>query len=249
MTDYVGELAGLLLAARRDPARRITSLPGHLVPATMAQALAVQHAVAAELGPIGGWKVGAPGGVRVCGALPAATIQASPARLDAGSHRLRIVESEIAFRLRQALPPRGQPYTRTDVVGAIGTMHPVIEVCESRFVEPKNFDMLTSVADLQSHGGLVHGAAVTDWQRVDLAAQRCQQFINDAVSAERTGYPFGDIIDLVLWLANEGSVWAGGIAAGQFVTCGSWSGALRAPAGATVRASFPGVGDAQVTYA
>lgn len=249
MTDNVKELAGLLLAARRDPARRIASLPAQLVPATMVQALAVQHAVAAELGPIGGWKVGAPGGVRVCGALPAATIQASPARLDASGHPLRIVESEIAFRMRKALPARSQPYVRADIIDAIGTMHPVIEVCESRFVEPKAFDMLTSVADIQSHGGLVYGAAVADWQRVDLAAQRCQQWINDAVSAERTGYPFGDIIDLVLWLANEGSVWAGGITAGQFVTCGSWSGALRAPAGATVRASFPGVGDAQITYA
>ena len=32
------------------------------------------------------------------------------------------------------------------------------------------------------------------------------------------------MIRLVEWLANEGSVWAGGLKAGQFVTCGSWTG-------------------------
>ena len=41
---------------------------------------------------------------------------------------------------------------------------------------------------------------------------------------------------------------ASGLKAGQFVTCGSWSGANRAPAGATVRADFPGLGEAVIEY-
>ena len=248
MSDTISQFADLLLAARRDMAGgRITAVPEALKPADMAAALAVQQKVAQSF-TIGGWKVGAPGGVKVCGALPAATIQPSPAKLSAAQHPLRMVESEVAFRMKSDLPPRATPYTKDEVAAAIDTMHPAIEVCESRFVEPKDFDLLANVADTQSHGGFVYGPATKDWRKVDLAAQICRQFVNSALDAERTGYPFGDILDLMLWLANEGSTWAGGLKAGQFVTCGSWSGANRVPAGATVRAEFPGLGEAQITY-
>jgi 2-keto-4-pentenoate hydratase len=241
-------LAAKLLAARANLATgRIATLPDALKPKDMAAALAVQHEVAKSF-TIGGWKVGAPGGTKVCGALPAATIQPSPATLPAAQHPLRMVESEVAFRMKSDLPPRATPYSKAEVAAAIDTMHPAIEVCESRFVEPKDFDMLTNVADTQSHGGFVYGPGRKDWQTVDLAAQPCRQFVNSALDAERTGYPFGDIMDLMAWLANEGSAWAGGLKAGQFVTCGSWSGANRVPPGATVRAEFDGLGTAEIRY-
>jgi 2-keto-4-pentenoate hydratase len=248
MPNATSDLAALLLAARANMATgRITTLPDALKPRDMATALAVQHEVAKSFA-IGGWKVGAPGGTKVCGALPAATIQPSPATLPAAQHPLRMVESEVAFRMKADLPPRATPYTKAEVAAAIDTMHPAIEVCESRFVEPKDFDMLANVADSQSHGGFVYGPGTADGQKVDLAAQPCRQFVNSALDAERTGYPFGDIMDLMVWLANEGSTWAGGLKAGQFVTCGSWSGANRVPPGATVRAEFPGLGEAEIRY-
>jgi len=244
----MSELAQLLLAARRDPANRIATLPEALRPKTIAEALAVQHEVAQSF-PIGGWKVGAPGGTRMCGALPAETIQPSGATLAARNHPLRIVESEVAFRLGADLPAAGAPYSRADVIAALASMHPVLEVCESRYVEPKDFDLLCNLADTQSHNGLVYGPAEPDWTRVDLTKEKCTQYVNGAVDAEQTGYPFGDIVDLVRWLANEGSLWAGGLKAGQFVTCGSWSGANRVPPGATVKAHFASLGEAVMTYA
>lgn len=249
MSNATTELAQKLLAARANMATgRIATLPEGLKPTSMEAAVAVQQEVAKSFA-IGGWKVGAPGGTRCCGALPAATIQPTPATLAAAQHPLRMVESEVAFRMKADLPPRATPYTKAEVTAAIDTMHPAIEVCESRFVEPKDFDLFTNVADTQSHGGFVYGPGTKDWRKVDLSAQVCRQFVNSALDAERTGYPFGDILDLVTWLANTGSTWAGGLKAGQFVTCGSWSGANRVPAGATVRAEFPGLGEAKITYA
>ncbi len=248
MSNATTELAQKLLAARANMATgRIATLPDSLKPTTMEAAVAVQQEVAKSF-TIGGWKVGAPGGTKCCGALPAATIQPTPATLPAAQHPLRMVESEVAFRMKADLPPRATPYTKAEVAAAIDTMHPAIEVCESRFVEPKDFDLFTNIADTQSHGGFVYGPGTKDWQKVDLSAQVCQQFVNSALDAERTGYPFGDIMDLMVWLANTGSIWAGGLKAGQFVTCGSWSGANRVPAGATVRADFPGLGEAKITY-
>jgi 2-keto-4-pentenoate hydratase len=247
MSDKVNQLAQMLIAARRS-GTRITSLPESLIPASIPEALAVQHAVAATIGPIGGWKVGAPGGNRVCGALPAATVQSSPAVLDAAKHPLRCVESEICFAVSADLPPRASPYSRAEVMAALGTMHAAIEVCESRYGEPNDFNLFTNLADTQSHGGLVDGPGRSDWQGIDMTTEVCDQMVNGARDGGRTGYPFGDIIDLVCWLANEGSVWAGGLKAGQVVTCGSWSGANRVPAGATVAAKFGSFAPVEISY-
>ncbi len=247
MSEEVNQLAKLLIAARRS-GTRIETLPEALIPADIAQALAVQHLVAATIGPIGGWKVGAPGGTRMCGALPAATIQPSPAVLDGAKHPLRCVESEICFRVAADLPPRPNPYSRQEVMAALGSMHPAIEVCESRYAEPNGFNLPTNLADTQSHGGLVYGAGRSDWHGIDMTAEVCEQQVNGARDAGRTGYPFGDIIDLVTWLANEGSTWAGGLKAGQYVTCGSWSGANRVPAGATVTAKFSSFEQVKISY-
>ena len=118
MSDATSQFADLLLAARKDmTGGRIATLPDALKPADMAAALAVQHKVAKSFA-IGGWKVGAPGGTKMCGALPAATIQPSPAKLAPAEHPLRIVESEVAFRMKYDLPRRAAPYTKAEVAAA-----------------------------------------------------------------------------------------------------------------------------------
>ena len=66
------------------------------------------------------------------------------------------------------------------------------------------------------------------------------QTISDGLTVERIGNPAGDMIRLLLWLANTGALWAGGIKAGQIVTCGSWTSKTRAGAGSEVVAAFAG---------
>ncbi len=247
----MSDAAELLLAARRDPSRRLAALPDALKPADRAAAYAIQHKVAAALGPIGGWKVspfGADGAAPMCGALPAAGIQPAPCTLAPGPHALRIVESELCARIGTDLPPRATPYTRDEVIAAISAIHPVIEACESRFVEPTTIDMLSQIADTQSHGGLIYGPGRADWQSIDLAAVTVAQLVDGSPNAGRTGHPAGDLVAQVVWMANEGAVWAGGLKAGQFVTCGSWTGANRVGPHAVVTTRFSGFGDVVVTY-
>jgi 2-keto-4-pentenoate hydratase len=249
MSNAANDFAALLLAARRDPAARIATVPPALVPKDRAAAYAVQHLVAATFGGIGGWKVGAPGGGEpICGALPEAGVQASPTKLAAATHPYRGIEAEVAFRIGADLPPRATPYSRAEVVAAIAGMYPVIELLETRFVDPDSVDILTSLADTQSHGGLIYGPERRDWQGVDLAAEQCRQFVDGTLQAERTGYPFGDILKMVEWMANTGAVWAGGLKAGQFVTCGSWTGKTPVAANARVRVEFPSLGEVIVEY-
>ena len=245
--DAVAQAAALLLAARRDPSRRLAALPEALRPADAATAYAIQ-ARTSEGVPIGGWKVGSagPGKPCNCAPMPAAGISASPAMLRPG--RLRGVEAEVAFRLGHDLPPRATPYTRAEVISALATAHPVIEILESAFVDPDAVDPLSNLADSILHGGFVAGPGLADWQGLDFPAITVTQTIDDA-TLQRTGNPAGDMIRLVEWLANEGSRWAGGLRAGQFVTCGSWTGKTLAPAGAAVGVVFPGLGEAAARFA
>jgi 2-keto-4-pentenoate hydratase len=57
------------------------------------------------------------------------------------------------------------------------------------------------------------------------------------------------MVRLVVWLANVGSVWSGGLKAGQFVTCGSWTGKSLAGANSKVRVRFPSLGEVALDYA
>ncbi len=239
-----------MLAARGDPAKRLADLPAALKPADRAAGYAIQHKVAASLGAIGGWKVSPFGADTppMCGALPAAGIVAGPAKLSAKTHLMRGIEAEISVRIGRDLPPRATPYSREEVIAAIASMHPSIEVIESRFIEPSGLDVPTALADSQGHGGFVYGPAVTVWQGIDLARVSVEQFVDGAVTASRTGHPAGDLVAQVVWMANEGSVWAGGLKAGQFVTCGSWTGAQRVGQAAAVRVKFSSVGEVSLTF-
>jgi len=252
MSDAATQAAELLLAARRDPGKRLADLPATLKPADRAAAYAIQHKVAAETGPIGGWKVspfGADGAAPMCGPLPAAGVVPSPATLKPGPQAIRAIEAEICARIGKDLPPRATPYTREEVTAAIAALHPVLEACESRYLEPKSIDILTNIADSQSHGGLIYGPGRMDWQSIDLTAVTMEQLVDGKSDATRTGHPAGDLVAQVMWMANEGAVWAGGLKAGQFVTCGSWSGANRVGPAAHVVVKFSGFADVVVDYA
>ncbi len=224
--DQPTETATLLLKAWRDPAQKLSSLPPALVPKDAAAAYAIQQQVIAGLGAIGGWKVGAPGpeAPPACAPLAAAGITTSPARLPAARYVLRGIEAEIAFRMGADLLPRDIPYTRTEIIAAIAECVPAIEVLESRFANPDSVDPLSNLADSNVHGGLVFGAPIPQWQTINFARESVRVAIDGATIKTATANPAGDMIRLIQWLADTGTRWAGGLRAGQIVTCGSWTG-------------------------
>jgi len=244
--EQVHEAAKLLLHARRDPAHLLAALPEHLTPHDMEAALAIQ-AAAAEHVSIGGWKVGKLSPTEYfCAPMPAHGIHASGANL--GHGRLRGIEAEVAFHIGHGLPPRDHAYSRAEVMAAMVSAHPAIEVLESAFADPDLVARLPNVADSMLHGGFIHGPGVTDWHGLDFPNITVTQSIAGLPDLQRTGNPAGDMVTLVEWLANVGSVWAGGLKHGQWVTCGSWTGKTPAPAGAAVSVFFPGLGVAEAHY-
>ncbi len=248
LPDAAHQAAILLMAARTNPALKLEAIPAEIRPMDRPQAYAIQHLVAASFAAIGGWKVGAtgPDAPPQCGALPAIGIKPSPATMSQAT--LRGIEAEICFRMGTDLPPRDTPYTRDEVIAAIATAHPVIETLDSRYADPDSVDAFSGLADTQSHGGLVYGEGIAAWQHIDFAAEMVDQFVDGALHMRRQGNPVGDMIRLVVWMANEGATWAGGLKSGQFVTCGSWTGKSVVAEGAKVRVVFPSIGAASVDF-
>ncbi len=232
MTDQ--DIAAALLAARGGAG------PARITVRDAAQAYAVQRLVAPSLGPIGGWKVGAagPDAAPSCAPMPASCVFAAPALPDMRALPQREVESEICFTFAADLPPRATPYAEADVLAAIATARPGIEILQSRLENPGAAAPLALLADLIQHGAFIVGAPIEGWRAVDFSRVTVRQSVTGADDRTRIGNPAGDMGRLMVWLANEGAAWAGGIRAGQVVTCGSWTGKLFVPEGATVVTAF-----------
>ena len=248
--DRHADAAALLLSAWRDPSQKLRSLPAVLTPVNVAHAYAVQRRVSEGLGTIGGWKVGAAGpeAAPSCAPMPAAGVHASPARITAPPGAMRGVEAEICFRLGADLPPREAPYGRPEVIAAIAYCLPAIEVLDSRFADPEAVEPLSLLADGLAHGGFVYGAPAPDWQGIDFSRETVRLLVDGVVVKTGTANPAGDMIRLVQWLADSGARWAGGLRAGQYVTCGSWTGKDIAGPAANVQAEFAHAGSAVLEF-
>lgn len=246
------QTADVLLTARRTHTP-IEDLPAELTPANEAEAFAVQDLVAQAYGPVGGWKIGAAGaeGIPFFAPMPAGWMGENGSLFRGTNHRLFGVEAEIAFQIGQTLPPVAKPYTREEVIAAIATCNPAIEILESAFIDPQAVSRVNMLADLQMHGGFVAGPAVPQWQNIDWSNEPVTLSVDGAIRYDKTGTsPAGpDLIRLLVYLANEGAARTGGLKRGDWITTGSWSGLNWAAPGAEAVAHFGHAGRVNLLFA
>jgi len=248
--------AQLLVAVRRG-APRLAALPAEVAPQTLAEAYAIQHEVLRQLGArIGGWKVSmfdARNGV--CAPIAANTLLPSPALLTTtgiptrNTNRLG-VESEVAFLMGSDLPPRaGAAYALDEVLAAVASAHPVIEIVVSRYIHADAVSRLDNVADAFINEALIIGPACTDWRALALPTLPLQVEVDGAVvHSARGGHPLGDPLLPLAWLANHLSSLGGGLRRGDYVTTGSCDGIRYIQAGQRVRTQFTGLGNVEVSF-
>ena len=246
--------AASLLEARRTGAR-LENLPEGSAPSEAAAAYAIQDIVTAELrselGGTGGWKVGSKGTTDqpLCAPMPSGLFQVSPGSLKGTDFKTRIIEAEVAFHIATDLPPIGRPYENEDLIDAIDYIVPAIEVVESRYVNFKALERMSVLADSLSNGGFIHGEPVHDWRGLDLENPTASLVVDGAVTLEtRGGNPAGDLMRLVVWLANHVVGRTGGLRAGDFVTTGSFIGMQPVGPSADVEIRLSGVGNARVRF-
>jgi 2-keto-4-pentenoate hydratase len=248
--DRLQRVTEIFLEARRT-VQPIEDLPPGLAPRTMEEAYYVQDQMLKAIGKAGGWKVGAtsPEGIPFYAPMPVDGFAKSGDRIVDQYRRLRGVEAEIAFLMGKDLPPREAPYSRAEVVDAIASCHPAIELLESGLLDPDAVDRLTAIADLQSNGGFVFGSAVEGWQDFDFTQESAQMNVDGFVRvANGKNAAGGDLLRLVLWMANEAQRRTGGLLAGQWITTGSWTGKIMADSGSVALARFHKFGEVTVRF-
>jgi 2-keto-4-pentenoate hydratase len=243
--------AALLLSAWGAKGAPLPAWEDGLRPRSFEEAYAIQDAVTRARGAWGGWKVGAPSpeATPLCAPMYRPGLVLSPAQLQDTQYRSRGIEAEVAFTFVRALPPRSTPYSRDEVLSAVGTAHPGLEVVESRYADAGALDAFSAAADSQGYRGYVVGPPLLDWRRLELKTLPVSLLVNGQPAVERAGgNTSGDVFRLLVWLANTGSVRLGGIRTGDVVTTGSTTGLTVVPPGAQVVARFAGLGEAALTF-
>jgi 2-keto-4-pentenoate hydratase len=247
-TLQINRAAALFVEARRNRTL-LDGLPADATPASVAEAHAIQDAVTAGVGkPVGAYKAMAPAhGEPTRGVIYADTIHASPARIPAAEVPQCGVEGEVAFVFRRDLPPRPAPYSRDEVAGAVDACA-AIELVTSRYRNSDAASNLQKLADSISNGAFVHAAQAADWRNLELGKLKVTLTVNGAPVLEQVGgHATGDPLGIAVVLANMMRE-QGGVRAGQFVTCGTYTGLRYLKPGDVCGVRFEGLGAAEVTF-
>ncbi|MDB5533639.1 MAG: hypothetical protein JWO28_1954 [Hyphomicrobiales bacterium] len=238
-------LADCLVTARK--ARRQAVYEPSLLPVDNAAAYAIQAEVAGALGTIpAGWKVGLiPGGGAFGAPILASDLMTSGATYglwpDIGGVK---IEAELAVRLARDLPPRhGKPYTRQDLLDAIGEVFVGIELVATRFNNVDDAPFAARLADNFNNGAYVVGGGTKMFAAIDLSQVRCRLSVDGEVTNDRLGgHSEGDpLVPVVAWASAQCDL-LGGLKAGQFITTGTLNVPVALNRAAKLEASLEGLG-------
>jgi 2-keto-4-pentenoate hydratase len=165
-------------------------------------------------------------------------------------NEMRVVEPEFAFRMKTDLPPRAAAYSVQEVLDAVGTLHPAIEIPDSRFADFVGAGAAQIIADNACAHLFVLGASTTsNWRALDLAEEkpvitmRGKQFIGHGRNV------LGDPRIALAWCANELRQLGLTVRAGEVVTTGTCHPPLPIQSGDLFAADFGSLGKLSVKFA
>jgi 2-keto-4-pentenoate hydratase len=186
----------------------------------------------------------------MAGRILAETVIADGGTASMAGNEMRVAEPEFAFRMATDLPPRPRPYTVSEVLDAVDTLHPAIEIPDSRFADFVNAGEAQLIADNACAHLFVLGAtAKNNWRALDLVEERPlitmrgRQFIGHGRNV------LGDPRIALAWLANELRGLGITLRVGEVVTTGTCHPPLPIQAGDLVAADFRAIGKVSVSLA
>ncbi len=258
MTEDDMRAASDLLFSHWREQTRLDALPPHLRPATRAEGYRVQAFIEAHTAqPLFGWKIAATSEAGqkhinvdgpLAGRLLAERVIADGGVCPLGNNLMRVAEMEFAFRMAADLPPRAAPYEQDEVMGCVDTLHPAIELPDSRFHDFTKVGLAQLVADNAcAHRFVLGPAAPEGWRAVDLAAHPVRAFVNEGIAGEGSGsVVLGDPRIALTWLVNELSRHGMTLKTGAVVTTGTCVKPVEIRAGDRVQGDFGVLGQVRV---
>ncbi len=244
-------LATLLLDAFRT--HRRVSPDASLVPADRDAAYRVQHEILQGLGsPVVAWKVGtAPTAGEVLGSpIPACCMHQDATEVALAAHAVCGIELEMAFRFKRSFPRRDEPYADTEILEALESMAPTLEIVSSRLQGWPDLPDFLKLADLQNHGILVVGQALPYDPDFPFLSPQLQLTVN-GVPREKTptGNPAGDPRTLLAPFVRQCAARGLPVEASHWVTTGSYSGIHFLESPALVAGRFAGLPEVRLRLA
>jgi 2-keto-4-pentenoate hydratase len=241
--------AGTKLAAL-EPSQR---------PRDRAEGYAIQAAIEqSSAGGLFGWKIAATSEAGqkhinvdgpMAGRILSETVIPDGGTASMAGNEMRVGEPEFAFRMAKDLPPRSEPYTVQEVLDAVGTLHPAIEIPDSRFSDFVSAGAAQIIADNACAHLFVLGPPTTaNWRTLDLVehrpliALRGEQYIGHGKNV------LGDPRVALAWLANELRQLGVTLMAGQIVTTGTCHPPLPIQSGDRFAADFGVLGKVSVGF-
>ncbi|HKS18256.1 MAG TPA: fumarylacetoacetate hydrolase family protein [Bradyrhizobium sp.] len=255
------EAASQILHDHWRAGTKLAALEEALRPRSRAEGYAIQAAVEKySAAPLFGWKIAATSeagqkhinvGGPMAGRILAETVIPDGGTAAMAGNEMRVAEPEFAFHMRVDLPARSTPYTVQQVLDAVDTLHPAIEIPDSRFADFVGAGEAQLIADNACAHLFVLGpaAANSDWRSLDLVEQRPvitmrgQQYVGHGKNV------LGDPRLALTWLANELRQLGMTLKAGRIVTTGTCHPPLPIEAGDFVAADFGVLGKVSVGFA
>ncbi len=225
--------AAALLWRNWSQTTRIAELPAHCRPGNRAEAYAIQAEVARLSGQtVVGWKIAATSlvGQRhigvdgpLAGRLLAGRVFDGGANVSLGATLMRVGEAEFAFRFAKSLPKRAEPYAIEEVLAAVESLSPAIEIPDSRYYDFARVGAAQLIADNACACWFVLGAATeANWRERDLSHHDVAVYKNGSLEANGSGANvLGDPRLALTWIANELRVFGEGLRMGEVVTTGT----------------------------
>jgi 2-keto-4-pentenoate hydratase len=214
------------------------------------EAYAIQTELAHALGPIAGWKVGAPHlqATPACAPMPLAGLRPSGSTLQVPTTAWRIVEVEVALRLGVDLEVHADAPTPTELAASIQDVLPLIELVDGRYAEGREAPATHRLADLQCHAAFVIGnAASIDPATLDLRTVEASLWFGGARQAHAVGgNPAPDVWHLLGWLARHCTERGLPLRRGQIITTGSCTGMHVAPTDTRLCGRVTGIGEVEL---
>ncbi|MBS0524459.1 MAG: 2-keto-4-pentenoate hydratase [Proteobacteria bacterium] len=243
----ISQAVNRLLEARRSG---VQMKPPFAIP-DRATVFAIQDGVAAATGPVAGWKVGArtPTADPNPAPLLAGALVKSPATFDGKAMHMIGVEIEISFHIAQNIAARSTPVDREEALAAVGDAFVGMEVVDTRLADFRSADPEWLLADNQMNQALVVGDPIANWRTLDWPTLRVKLTIDGKTEVEQTGgLGAVDPVRPLAWMIDHAVRFRGGIARGQAITTGSWTGLRYYPPGTSARGEFIGLGAVEATF-